>query len=274
MKSVLVTGAGRGIGLAVTQRLSRRGWQVYAGVRRPEDEAVFRGMAEVVPVRLDITDPGDLARLPQVLPAHLDGVVNNAGIAVQGPLETVTSEQLTSQLEVNVVGQLAVTRAVLPLLRAGHGRIVFISSLSGRFSAPGMGAYCASKFALEALGDALRVELRPWQIPVSLIEPGTTATDLWADATGQFESMVEALPPEQARLYERQLAGTRALLPRLQRLAVPADKVAAAVEHALSARRPKRRYLCDTASRAQMWATAVTPTAVLDAVLSAAVHRG
>jgi NAD(P)-dependent dehydrogenase (short-subunit alcohol dehydrogenase family) len=163
MPTVLVTGAGRGIGAATALRLAAAGWDVHAGVRREHDGATLveqsRGRVRVL--RLDVTSAEDIAALDERLPASLDGVVNNAGIAVGGPVEGLALDEIRRQFEVNLIGQVAVTQAVLPRLRVSRGRVVFVSSLSGRVAAPMTGAYSASKFALEGLADTLRLELRP-----------------------------------------------------------------------------------------------------------------
>ncbi|MGU3292192.1 SDR family oxidoreductase [Williamsia sp. M5A3_1d] len=273
MPAVLVTGAGRGIGLATTERLAAAGWQVYAGARSDAHRAALGEIANVHPVRLDVTDPGDVAGLAEALPDRLDAVVNNAGIVVQGPVEGVPPADISRQLDVNVTGQIAVTQAVLPLLRATRGRIVFISSVSGRVTTPGTGVYSASKYALESLADALRIELRPWKIGVSLVEPGTTRTDIWTGILDDFDAMEAGLSDEHRRLYAQQNAGMRRLLPRLQKAAVPPEKVAVAVEKALTDKRPKARYLCDTPSRVQVALSGLSPTRVNDLVLSVATRK-
>lgn len=194
MNSVLVTGAARGIGKALCLRLAQQNWQVYAGVRKLSDgEALAAEDSRIVPVLLDVTNPDHIAALDGVLPTDLTAVVNNAGIVADGPVELLDLDTLRNQFEVNVFGALAVTQAVLPRLRATRGRIVFISSLSGRISTPGTGAYNSSKFALEGLVDALRVELRPWHIRTSLIEPGPIATDLWFGATDMIDNTTARL---------------------------------------------------------------------------------
>jgi len=251
MPSVLVTGAGRGIGLAIAEHMSRRGWDVYATARSAEALGSLDRLPNVHAIPLDITDRAAIAALPDQLPAELNGVVNNAGIIVNGPVE-------------------GVTQAVLPKIRASRGRVVFISSVSGLITTPGTGAYNASKYAIESLADALRMELRPWRIPVSLIEPGPIRTDMWADVLDDHDRMAEHLSDEHRRLYASHLAGSRKLLGRMQKLAADPKKVTKAVDHALTARRPKRRYLLDFASRAQVAVVAITPTAVNDAVLAAA----
>lgn len=270
MPSVLVTGAGRGIGLAITRHLSDQGWEVYATARSESDLADLGKLPQVHPIQLDITDRAAVARLGEHLPPRLDGVVNNAGIIVQGPVEGTSIDDLSRQLDVNVTAQIAVTQAVLPHIREARGRVVFMSSVSGLITLPGTGAYSASKYALESLADALRMELRPWKIPVSLIEPGPTRTDMWGDALDDYDRMTGRLSPAHRELYASHLTGNRKLLARMQKLAGDPQKVVAAVDRALTSRRPKRRYRCDNVSRAQLALVSVTPTAVNDAVFAVA----
>lgn len=270
MPSVLVTGAGRGIGLAITRHLSERGWDVYATALSADDLRDLGRLSHVHPIQLDITDRAAVATLPEQLPARLDGVVNNAGIIVQGPVETVSLDALSRQLEVNVTAQVAVVQAVLPLLRQARGRVVFMSSVSGLVTTPGTGAFSASKYALESLADALRMELRPWRIPVTLVEPGPTRTDLWGGALDDYDRMTGELSATHRELYASHLAGTRTLLGRMQKLAGDPQKVVKAVDRALTSRRPRRRYRCDNVSRAQLALLAVTPTAISDVALASA----
>jgi NAD(P)-dependent dehydrogenase (short-subunit alcohol dehydrogenase family) len=268
MPSVLVTGAARGIGRATVLRLAAAGWDVVAGVRREEDAA---GLGDrVAPVVLDVTDAGQVAALPGSLPERLDAVVNNAGIVVSGPVEGVPLDEWRRQLEVNVVGQVAVTQAVLPRLRASRGRVVFVSSLSGRVATPMTGAYNASKFALEGMADSLRMELRPWGIRVVLVEPAQTDTDMWRQADGALEDAVAALSPEHRELYARHIEGSRKMIPRAQKMASPVDGVAATIERALTARRPRARYVVGAGPRVQGVLAQLTPTRALDAALGAA----
>lgn len=270
MPSVLVTGAGRGIGLAITRHLSTRGWEVYATARSDSALTELGAMPHVHPTRLDITDRASINALAAALPVELDGAVNNAGIVVSGPVEGLSLDRLQHQMDVNVIAQIAVTQAVLPKIRAAKGRIVFISSIAGWMTTPGNGAYCASKYALESLADALRIELRPWGIPVSLVEPGAIRTDIWTGILDQHDQMVSELTDEHRALYRSHLTGSRKLLGRMQKTAAEPDKVVSAVAHALTARRPKRRYLMDPASRLQKIFMRLSPTAVTDALLSAA----
>ena len=270
MPAVLVTGASRGIGLAITRHMSERGWDVYATARSAADLGDLGRMPHVHPIQLDVTDRSAVPALHEHLPPALDGVVNNAGIIVQGPVEATSIDDLTRQLDVNVTSQIAVTQAVLPQIREARGRVVFMSSVSGLITLPGTGAYSASKYALESLADALRMELRPWGIRVSLIEPGPTRTDMWGDALDDYDRMTKQLRPAHRELYASHLAGTRKLLGRMQKLAGDPGKVVAAVDRALTSRRPRRRYRTDNVSRVQLAVTSVTPTAVNDAVLAAA----
>ena len=270
MPSVLVTGAGRGIGLVITEHMGGQGWDVYATARAASDLDRLDRMHRVRAIPLEVADRSAIAGLDEHLPAQLDGVVNSAGIIVTGPVEALSLDDLSRQLDVNVTAQIGGTQAVLPHVRAARGRIVFISSISGLVTLPGSGAYSASKYALESLADALRIELRPWNIGGSLIEPGPIRTDMWADALGDHDRMVARLSEHHQRLYASHLTGNRALQARLQKLAGDPRKVAKAVDHALTSRHPKRRYLTDNASRVQKRLLAMTPTAINDAVLSAA----
>jgi NAD(P)-dependent dehydrogenase (short-subunit alcohol dehydrogenase family) len=270
---VLITGASRGIGHATALRLAGKGWDVFATVRRTEDGSRLVAEApagKVQTLQLDVTDAGQVEQLVGALPERLDAVVNNAGIVVTGPLESLTADAVRRQLEVNVIGPIAVTNAVLPKLRSSRGRIVFVSSLSGRISTPMSGAYNASKFALEAIADAWRLELKPWGIGVSLVEPAMTDTDIWRKAREQQDSTENAMAPEHRDLYDRHLDGFRKTIPRLQRMAKPVEGVAAAIELALTASRPKARYVVGLDAKAQARVTAMMPQRVKDAILAMA----
>jgi NAD(P)-dependent dehydrogenase (short-subunit alcohol dehydrogenase family) len=271
MPTVLVTGAARGIGKAIVDHLAGDGWDVIAGVRSESDAAAVTGSnpQRVSAVILDVSDPAHIAALQESLPGQLDAIVNNAGIVVSGPMEAVGTQEWRKQLEVNVIGQLAVTRAVLPRLRASRGRIVFISSVNGKLSMPLIGAYCASKFALEAAADALRIELRPWRIPVVIVEPAQTDTDIWRTADTMVAETEAALTPEQRQLYVKHIAGMKKFIPVSQRMAVPARKVSAVVAEALTARRPRPRYVVGIGPKLQVALLTNLPTRARDWVLRA-----
>jgi NAD(P)-dependent dehydrogenase (short-subunit alcohol dehydrogenase family) len=186
MRSVLVTGASTGIGRATALRMDGEGWRVFAAVRREEDAASLReaGSDRLVPVMLDVTDASQVVAAAErvaagVGEAGLDGLVNNAGIAVLSPLETIPVDDFRRQIEVNLTAQVAITQAFLPLVRRATGRIVFVSSIGGRMALPFGGPYHASKYGIEAVADCLRQELRPWKIGVAVIEPGSIDTPIW-----------------------------------------------------------------------------------------------
>lgn len=275
MPSVLVTGAGRGIGRTIAEQLAAHGWDVIAGVRSEAAAAELRAVdpQRISTIVLDVTDDGQIAALDDVLPAHLDAVVNNAGIVTAGPMETLTSEQWRRQLDVNVVGQLAVTRAVLPRLRAARGRVLFISSVNGRLSTPLIGAYAASKFALEAAADALRMELSPWRIAVVLVEPAQTDTDMWRTAGTMVDDVEAALTPAERELYGRHIEGMRASVPISQRLAVAPEKVSDVVRAALTVRRPRARYVVGAGPRLQVAFMTNLPARVRDRVLRTVMRQ-
>ncbi|HUZ81817.1 MAG TPA: SDR family oxidoreductase [Gaiellaceae bacterium] len=231
--AVLVTGASTGIGAATAVRLREAGWNVYASVRRPGEAP--DGTTELV---FDVTDAAGIARAARDVP-ELDGLVDNAGIAIAAPLEFLPPEELTRQLDVNVVGQLRVLQAFLPALRRSRGRVVLMGSIGGRSAMPFLGAYAMSKFALEAMADSLRVELAPFGMHVAIVEPGTIATPIWSKP----QRTVDEFPPEAAELYGPRVAKFRALAAARAADAVPADDVANAVEHALTSPRPRTRYI-------------------------------
>lgn len=269
MPSVLVTGASRGIGRAITEHLAARGWDVIAGVRSQTDAEAVTAVdpQRISAVILDVTDPEHIDALATSLPARLDAVVNNAGIVVAGAVETIPIADWREQLEVNVIGQLAVTQEVLPRLRESQGRIVFISSVNGRMSMPLMGAYSASKFALEAAADALRVELTPWNIPVVVVEPAQTDTDMWRTADAMVAETEANLTAEHRDLYAKHIAGMKKIIPIAQRTAAPLAKVTAVVEQALTARRPRARYVVGLGPKVQVGLMGRLPTGFRDRAL-------
>ncbi|HEV2237078.1 MAG TPA: SDR family oxidoreductase [Ktedonobacterales bacterium] len=248
-KSVVITGASTGIGAACALALDRAGWRVFAGVRRVEDGAALRKDASdrLTPIELDVVDGAAIAAAAETVgaalgDAGLDGLVNNAGISVAAPLEFVPVAELRRQLEVNVTGQMAVTQAFLPLIRRARGRIVNMGSMSGVLAPPFLGPYAASKFAMEALTDCLRVELRPWGIEVVIIEPGGIATPIWEKSLAAADRLLEGMPQQLFDYYGPVIKGIRRLAQRTGETGLPVRLVADAVMHALTARRPKTRY--------------------------------
>jgi NAD(P)-dependent dehydrogenase (short-subunit alcohol dehydrogenase family) len=275
-RSVLVTGASSGIGEACALELARRGWRVFAGVRTDEAaDRLQRASANAVePVRLDVCDEAAIRAVAELIEretagAGLHGLVNNAGVAIAAPLEFLPLDLLRRQLEVNVVGQLAVTQAMLPALRAARGRVVNVGSISGRIAMPFLGPYAASKFALEALTDALRVELRPWGIHVAVIEPGVIATPIWQRGLAAADAMVERLPPAAHKLYGHAMAVMRHKVAQLR--GQPVRIVTRPVVHALSARRPRARYVVGLDARSRLVLNAL-PWRVRDYVIQSALR--
>jgi NAD(P)-dependent dehydrogenase (short-subunit alcohol dehydrogenase family) len=250
-RSVLITGSSTGIGEACALRLASKGWHVFAGVRREEDgerlaaTAKATANATLEPLILDVTDEPGVEKALGEVGDRLTAVVNNAGVAVGGPIEYLPLDEWRRQFEVNVIGQLAVTRAALPFIRAAGpgGRVVFIGSIGGRISTPLLGPYDASKFALEAIAESLRHELRPAGIKVALIEPGAVATPIWDKGRRTADEIEAALPPEAASRYRWAVEAIRNGIDMQERNGVPADKVAQVVERALTSSRPRARYL-------------------------------
>jgi NAD(P)-dependent dehydrogenase (short-subunit alcohol dehydrogenase family) len=210
------------------------GWTVYASVRRSGEAP--EGTRELV---FDVTEPQGIVQAATQVEA-LDALVDNAGIAVAAPLEYLPPEELSRQLDVNVVGQLRVLQAFVPALRASRGRVVLMGSVAGRSALPFLGAYAMSKFALEAMADSLRVELAPWGIHVSLVQPATIATPMWT----KEQRTINEFPAEAVELYGARVDRFRQLAAeRSSKHARPVEDVADAVEHALTSPKPKTRYL-------------------------------
>jgi NAD(P)-dependent dehydrogenase (short-subunit alcohol dehydrogenase family) len=256
--SVLITGASTGIGRACALWMDSLGWRVFAGVRQWVDATALsgEGSGRIQPLFVDVTDQSTIAAAVAEIEAvvgdaGLQGLVNNAGIAVGGMIEFVPLDQLRCQLEVNVVGQVAVTQALIPLLRRSRGRIVNISSISGFSASPVSGAYAASKHALEAVSDALRLELRPWNIHVAVIQPGKIQTPIWQKSLADVQKMVDEYPPQAQELYGPLIEMGITRVANIK--GIPAEEVAKAVAHALIADKPKIRYLVGKDAHIRLW---------------------
>ena len=257
-QAVVITGASTGIGEACVKRLAAAGFHVFAGVRKAEDGAALQQATgdRVTHLLLDVTNTDQIAAAQATVATMvgengLAGLINNAGIAVGGPLEFMPLDEFHHQMAVNVYGALAVTQAFLPLLRQATGRIVNMSSISGLAASPFLGPYAASKFALEALSDALRLELRPWGIQVVLVEPGNIATPIWQKGLAFADQLEAKLPPEAQAYYGPIFPFMRAMLTRSR--GTPADAVAQVVEQALTAAQPNARYLVGNDARLRTW---------------------
>jgi NAD(P)-dependent dehydrogenase (short-subunit alcohol dehydrogenase family) len=244
--NILVTGASTGIGRACAMRFADLGYRTFAGVRKNSDGEALKvnSSGKVEPVLLDVTRPESIRdAVAKVGDQPLAGLVNNAGIATLGPLELLPIDALRRQFEVNVFGLVAVTQAFLPLLRQGRGRIVNVGSIAGRSALPGSGAYDSSKFAVEAITDVLRIELRAFCISVSLIEAGAVATPIWDKSLRQAEELSRQANPDHFSLYRGLMATVRDEAAQSARQALPVAAVVKAIEHAITARKPKTRYV-------------------------------
>ena len=267
--TVVVTGASSGIGEATARALALAGFRVLAGVRNDADAERVAGLHErVEAVRVDVADEGSVRELgAQVGDAPLAGLVNNAGISISGPLEFVPLEEWRRQLDVNVIGQVAVTQALLPALRRARGRIVNIGSVGGRVAVPLLSPYNASKFALEGITDSLRRELRPLGVHVSIVEPGAIATRIWEKGAASADAML-AGASEAEEVYGPTIAAVRAQAQQRTERAIAPAEVAKAVEHALTAPRPRTRYVVGRDARQRIRIAGLLSDRAFDALVA------
>jgi NAD(P)-dependent dehydrogenase (short-subunit alcohol dehydrogenase family) len=271
VRSALITGASTGIGRATALRLDAAGWRVFAGVRKQEDAAGLSeaGSERLTPLLLDVTDAEQIAaaaaRVEEEGGGALDGLVNNAGVAIPGPLETLAIDDFRRQVEVNMTAHVAVTQALLPAVRAARGRIVFISSIGGRVAFPLTGAYHAAKFGIEAVGDVFRQELRPWGISVSIVEPGSIDTPIWERGERTAD---EIGTPEREALYGKVVERYRKVVRETAERGIPPERAAKAIEHALTANRPRARYLVGLEAKLTARAKLLLPTPIFDRIIA------
>jgi NAD(P)-dependent dehydrogenase (short-subunit alcohol dehydrogenase family) len=270
--TALITGASSGIGRASAIALASGGWTVFAGVR---EEAVGEELTRtsptgrIRPLQLDVTDAAQIesARvlLEQEAGGSLDALVNNAGVGLSGPLELISEADLRGLFDVNLFGQIAVTRALLPALRRAGGRIVLVSSVGGRvalgFSAP----YAASKHAMEAVGDALRVELHSSGVQVALVEPGSVTTAIWEKSRAEAQRMT--IPPQLHEQYGWVPAAMDGAMRKTAERGVAPEQVARTIAHALTAPRMRSRYVVGRDARAMLLAKRVLPDHLFDRLI-------
>ncbi len=254
MRAILVTGASTGIGRATTEHLCSRGHHVYATVRKQldADELTADLGEQVTPLLCDVTDQDAVLAAAERVASSLGsqrfaGIVNNAGVAMGGPIEYLPLEKWRTQFEINVVGQVGVTQAFLPLIREHQGRIVFIGSVAGRMATGMLGPYAASKFALEGIVEALRQELAEWQIDVALVEPGAIKTAIWAKGRDYSEELTKELTedigPHALDRYAKLITMMSRVIEMQDKNGIDPLRVAEAIERALFSARPKHRYL-------------------------------
>ena len=271
-RAVLITGASKGIGRATAQVLDGRGFRVFAGVRSEADGADLRkeSNGRITPVTLDVTDAAQVAGAARLIgqavgAEGLYGLVNNAGMSASAPLEFIPLDEFRRQIEVNLTGQLAVTQAVLPLIRAAKGRIVNISSVGGKIASAMLGPYHASKFGLEAITDTLRMELAPWGIEVVAVEPGAIATPIWDTSIAAAERMIT---PQMNELYGPLFERVRTFARGASERGLPPERVAEVILQALTARRPRTRYIVGTDARIAIQVISRLPDRLRDRLMS------
>jgi NAD(P)-dependent dehydrogenase (short-subunit alcohol dehydrogenase family) len=278
--AVVITGASTGIGETCALMLDALGYRVFAGVRRPADAERLqrRGSERLVAVHLDVTDAasisGALRTVTDAVGKHgLAGLVNNAGIAMGGPLEYLTTDEMRTQFEVNVFGLHAVTREFLPLVRRGGGRIVHVGSIAGRIASPFLGPYSASKHAVEALTDVLRLELAPEGIHVAVIEPGQVRTSIWDKGSAAFATVADRIPEEGMARYGTRLRVLQWMIARAPRVASPPEAVGTAVIHALESSEPRTRYVIGRDARIRLALARLLPDRLMDALVLGVMRR-
>jgi NAD(P)-dependent dehydrogenase (short-subunit alcohol dehydrogenase family) len=271
---VLITGASTGIGFACAKLLDKNGWHVYAGYRKAEDGQRLQeaGTKRLIPIRLDVTNQEDIDNVVRhfqdTLPGgRLDALINNAGIAVAGPLEFLPLEDWRRQFEVNVMAQVAVTQAMIPFLRQARGRVLMMGSVSGVLALPMMGPYSGSKFALEGIADALRVELSPWEIEVVLIQPGAIVTPIWQKGRNWAEEMEAKMPEEARELYKKFIQRAKDMTHYAEKTGVPPEAVAMVCWRALTSRKPRARYLVGKNARSQKTLARWVPEGLRDKLI-------
>jgi NAD(P)-dependent dehydrogenase (short-subunit alcohol dehydrogenase family) len=269
---VLVTGASTGIGEATAFHLRELGFDPVAGVRREEDAERLEAQG-LRTVRLDVTDEAQIAAAREAVgDGALAGLINNAGVAVAAPLEFVPLDELRRQLEVNLIGQVAVIQAFLPALRRAGGRIVNVSSIGGRVALPLLAPYNASKFALEAVSDSLRRELRPQGVDVIVIEPGGIKTPIWKKGNELADELTAQMPPEAERLYGRLISDVRRETVKIEReRGLPPRAVAEVIGKALTADRPRARYVVGSDAKVRAQLARLLPDRAMDRLIGRAL---
>jgi NAD(P)-dependent dehydrogenase (short-subunit alcohol dehydrogenase family) len=268
----VVTGASSGIGQATAATLAARGFHVLAGVRGDADADRLAG-ERIEPVKLDITDPDQVAAIAERVATDgrrmpLGALVNNAGIAVNAPVEVIPMREWRHQFDVNFFGHVAVTQALLPALLDAGGRIVNVSSIGGRVVGPTFGAYAASKFAIEAMSDALRREVGRLGVRVIVVEPGTIATAIWGKGIAKAESLVGAMSTDQQARYRDLIVAVRDQAQTLERNGLDPAVAARVIADAIEAPKPRARYLIGRDAKVMARAARLLPDRVVDRIIA------
>jgi NAD(P)-dependent dehydrogenase (short-subunit alcohol dehydrogenase family) len=252
-RHVLITGTSSGIGEATMRAAAAHGWHVFAGDRSPHTDDPSDPDADVTRLQLDVTDESQIAAAAALVSEHvgdrgLDGLANIAGIGIPGPLEIMPLADLRRSLEVDFFGQVAVTQAMLPLLRTARGRVVFIGSIVDRTTVPYFGALAAAKSAIAAVSDTLRQELAPWGIGVVLVEPGFISTGADATTKAMIDHRIESMTPEQSALYGQMFADATVAGYKTQKAGSSPEGVAEVILKALTTAHPHSHYLTGSRS--------------------------
>jgi NAD(P)-dependent dehydrogenase (short-subunit alcohol dehydrogenase family) len=249
VKSILISGASKGIGKAAALFFSTNGIQVFAGVRTVEDGKILEdlGGGKIIPIQLDVTNStqikNSIVKIEEIVGKNgLQGLVNNAGIAVSSPMEFVPIDELRNQIEINFIGVVALTQACMPLIRIGKGRIVNISSISGMFSYPFVGPYSASKFALEAFTNSFRRELLMAGIHVASVQPGNVDTPIWDSSYMKADEISKNFPAEAHQHYPFYFPTLLDKKDGQDKKGMSPQKVVDKINHALFSKRPKTKY--------------------------------
>ncbi|MEU0788941.1 SDR family oxidoreductase [Amycolatopsis sp. NPDC005961] len=275
-ETMVVTGASTGMGAATARQLAARGYHVLAGVRRETDGDTIRA-AGVEPVILDITRPEHVEALVERVTADADrrplrALVNNAGISVNAPVETLPLDEWRRLFDVNLFGHIAVTQALLPFLHRSRGRIVNISSVGGKVAMATYGPYAGTKFALEAVSDSLRRELAPHGVQVVVVEPGAVRTEMGDRGAATATGLAEKMSPEHRQRYGGLVHAVVAHSLRFTRAGLPAEKAGAVIVEAATARRPRTRYTIGRDAAFLTRLTRVLPDRILDRVTAATLR--
>jgi NADP-dependent 3-hydroxy acid dehydrogenase YdfG len=275
-QAIVVTGASTGIGKATVLHLDKLGFKVFAGVRKEADGQALKKEASnnLTPIFLDVTDSDSIAAAVDTVAketgGELYGLVNNAGVSLNGPLELVPASDIKQLMDVNVLGLLAVTKAFLPLLRQSKGRIINISSGHGLVAVPDKSVYAASKFAVQAITDSLRVELRPFDVSVSSIVVGKVDTAVLGKIIADRDKMIEAAPPEVVKLYSPLVEFFNKEVKELP--GIPAIEVGKIVAQALTTEKPKAQYLIGPGAK-KMKNLARLPVGLRDWLIVKAIYK-
>jgi short-subunit dehydrogenase len=245
--SILISGASTGIGRACATHLAGRGHAVWAGVRSQSsfDQLTRLNIKGLWPIFLDVTDSSSIASAFSMIKKKsgtIHGLINNAGIALYGPVEGLPMEDWRRQFDINFFGAIELTKTCLPLIRESKGRVINMSSIAGRIASPFLGPYACSKFALEAFSDSLRREVRKYGVKVSIVEPGPIQTPIWEKSQGEIQERSDGLSAEVMEVYGTSMDRFYKAMKQAADTAVPVEVVVKAVEHALTARSPQTRY--------------------------------